>query len=268
VSTDGPRSEDGGNGARSDDNVVRLPRDWLGPREELVPFGPADAEGRDSRNGMPTADDFWGEESSAMQSVLETPARSSASARFAPRLRGGRSGAWSAARARIQLAAQRALSARRTILAVLTVAALVTLGITSALPGARKPAVPAGTNTAGQKTAQLRSVAGSALPPSIGYRPQAREHAGANHAVESAREKRARAGEGRTRFVALKRRTAHPVRYAAPLQTTPSSPSSTGSGPSSGSSTAAASSSRAASSSPRPAGPAGPGAPFGPGSLG
>ena len=30
-----------GRGKGPDDNVVRLPRDWLGPREELVPFGPS-----------------------------------------------------------------------------------------------------------------------------------------------------------------------------------------------------------------------------------
>jgi hypothetical protein len=52
--------------ARPADNVVRLPRDWLGPREELVPLdgttGAASAAG-----SPPRADDFWGEDSAALQ---------------------------------------------------------------------------------------------------------------------------------------------------------------------------------------------------------
>ncbi len=52
-------------------NVVRLPRDWLGPRDELVPFGP--------RGGTPTDDrptsaaDFWGEQSAAIHDALQAP---------------------------------------------------------------------------------------------------------------------------------------------------------------------------------------------------
>jgi hypothetical protein len=44
-----------------EDNVVRLPRDWLGPREDLVPFGPsADAEDG-ALATPPSTHDFWGE---------------------------------------------------------------------------------------------------------------------------------------------------------------------------------------------------------------
>jgi len=49
------------------DNVVRLPRDWLGPRDELVPFGPrasSDSPPWSAEDhgggGAPSADDFWG----------------------------------------------------------------------------------------------------------------------------------------------------------------------------------------------------------------
>jgi hypothetical protein len=59
---------DGGHG--SGDNVVRLPRDWLGPREELIPFGhsadsavdttTASATTASTTARAPTADDFWG----------------------------------------------------------------------------------------------------------------------------------------------------------------------------------------------------------------
>jgi hypothetical protein len=62
------------------ENVVRLPREWLGPREELVPFGPsaraAGGDSDDSRRHEPAgpAPDFWGEGSAVLQDAIETPA--------------------------------------------------------------------------------------------------------------------------------------------------------------------------------------------------
>ena len=57
--------------------MVRLPRDWLGPREELVPFGPrADAtaaEAAGSAAAPPSANDFWGEQSAELQHALQGP---------------------------------------------------------------------------------------------------------------------------------------------------------------------------------------------------
>jgi hypothetical protein len=53
--------------------VVRLPRDWLGPREELVPFGPR-APSEDTEEPPPSAEDFWGERSAAIHDALEAPA--------------------------------------------------------------------------------------------------------------------------------------------------------------------------------------------------
>ena len=38
MKTEGRHPEEDAAEARSDDNVVRLPCDWLGPREELVPL--------------------------------------------------------------------------------------------------------------------------------------------------------------------------------------------------------------------------------------
>jgi hypothetical protein len=78
-------------GPQSQANVVRLPRDWLGPREELVPFGPRvaslDAEtappadngeaAPSSDNGEaapPSAEDFWGERAAAIHDALQAPA--------------------------------------------------------------------------------------------------------------------------------------------------------------------------------------------------
>jgi hypothetical protein len=53
---------------------VRLPVDWLGPREELVPFGPsADDHFKDKGVSSPPlrAEDFWGESSAAIHDALE-----------------------------------------------------------------------------------------------------------------------------------------------------------------------------------------------------
>lgn len=85
-----PRSE---RASKSDDNVVRLPRDWLGPRDELVPFGPsADVHLPPPVGGKSTSTprapafegeaggpspvpvspaDFWGEHAAALHEALE-----------------------------------------------------------------------------------------------------------------------------------------------------------------------------------------------------
>jgi hypothetical protein len=61
----GQNGENGTEQAQSAPNVVPFPRDWLGPREELVPFGPA-ASG-DAGRAPPSASDFWSEDSAAVQ---------------------------------------------------------------------------------------------------------------------------------------------------------------------------------------------------------
>jgi hypothetical protein len=67
-------------------NVVRLPVDWLGPRDELVPLGAPDAKAlfgeraseqapvSDHATMPPSAADFWGERAEAVQDVLQAPA--------------------------------------------------------------------------------------------------------------------------------------------------------------------------------------------------
>lgn len=112
-------TDDPGVGSKQDrleSNVVRFPRDWLGPLEELVPIGPSGGQQSDSppdhaADDQPTpaerrvvdfppsaplrADAFWGEDSASIHDALEPPARpartASASAgacrRPAPRLR-------------------------------------------------------------------------------------------------------------------------------------------------------------------------------------
>ena len=61
-----------------DDNVVLFPRDWLGPRDELIPIGRPPERSANGQAGdgepAPTADDFWSEGSAAVQSALRAPA--------------------------------------------------------------------------------------------------------------------------------------------------------------------------------------------------
>ena len=67
------RQTDGDERAEAPDKVVRLPRDWLGPREDLVPFGPRAS----TPEAPPSAADFWGERSAAIHDALEAPAEDS-----------------------------------------------------------------------------------------------------------------------------------------------------------------------------------------------
>ncbi len=81
LETEGPQSDEATGKARAESNVIRLPRDWLGPRDELVPFGtraagPDHAAAGDSRPSEPPprAADFWGEESATVQDAVPAPA--------------------------------------------------------------------------------------------------------------------------------------------------------------------------------------------------
>ena len=61
------------NGAPTSDKVVRLPRDWLGPREHLVPFGTASPPPVEAEPADFAPDDFWGERSAAIHDVVQAP---------------------------------------------------------------------------------------------------------------------------------------------------------------------------------------------------
>lgn len=62
-------SDGGGRESLLDDNVVRLPRDWLGPREELIPVGTSE-RGPTDEGAPSSADAFWGESSASIQDAL------------------------------------------------------------------------------------------------------------------------------------------------------------------------------------------------------
>ena len=93
---EGPQNEGNEQGSPASGNVVRLPRDWLGPRDELIPLGPLDeseavALDPDSDSGSasrpptppPSAEDFWGEGSAEVQDALQRPAVPAATPRAA-----------------------------------------------------------------------------------------------------------------------------------------------------------------------------------------
>ena len=76
---DGRHTDGAEETSQSTSKVVRLPRDWLGPHEELVPFGKR-AMRLDVEHGVPepsgsppSAEDFWGERSAAIHDVVQAP---------------------------------------------------------------------------------------------------------------------------------------------------------------------------------------------------
>jgi hypothetical protein len=85
VETDGPKSQEGAPETRTVSNVVPFPRDWLGPRDELVPFGrraPAEPEAGEetalvheiSNGPSPGPNAFWGEDSAEIHAAMPAPA--------------------------------------------------------------------------------------------------------------------------------------------------------------------------------------------------
>ena len=145
--TEGRQTEAGEREAHPRATVVRLPRDWLGPREELVPFGPrADSQNAGgaarsdeplpSAEGSPTcadesppsAEDFWGERSAAIHDALQAPADDPAAGGAAGTRRPRRS---------VRTLDRRILA---TAAGTLAVAAVVLLAVSSSFSGPSRPA--------------------------------------------------------------------------------------------------------------------------------
>jgi hypothetical protein len=90
VETEGRHGDEGTSEAHAESNVIRLPRDWLGPRDELVPFGPpAEPSDVEGPAAVPTARaaEFWGEDSAALQDAVPAPAAIERTEPPAPRRR-------------------------------------------------------------------------------------------------------------------------------------------------------------------------------------
>lgn len=71
MKTGGGRVEGQDGAADEAGNVVRIPRDWFGPTEDLVPFGPRASAPADQLD----PNTFWDESSNHIQDVVEAPAK-------------------------------------------------------------------------------------------------------------------------------------------------------------------------------------------------
>ncbi len=300
VENDGPYSEAGGHDDDANANVVHFPRDWFGPREELVPFGPGAED--ELPNGRETAapveivappparaEDFWGETSASIHDAMQAPVAPApvpAGEEVAAGEPGAARGPGATAKqvaARNPVAwlrerpARRAarrywpagvLVARRRAVLWVGIGAVALGFVVVALASLQPPRVRA---TDGG-VALLSPAAIGAVPPAIASRGTPsrtgrtrgthRRVAGRSHTHPSrARASAARASAGST--------TSTQAATVTPEPSTSSGPSSVpAQGTGSTSSTEASSGTSGGGASSAPAGPVGAGAPFGPGHLG
>ena len=273
--TEGRHTEAGEREAHPGDNVVRLPRDWLGPREELVPFGPRAFRGADEP--PPSADDFWGERSAAIHGALEAPANWTPPDRKpADRARAhpGRAGAadrHTGRRLRLPPIRVSVATLRKTAIATLSGVAVVSIAIGFTPNGVkltRQPQREAGGFRLNE--AAVLSIGVSPLP--TGGLPRPRVTTAAAPAAKPRLVVHHRRRPSHTEFVAAPSHSSTPAhtaavsytqtapveKYTAPV--TQQVSSETGSAP--------AQAAHPASHRSAPAGPSGPGAPFGPGEMG
>jgi hypothetical protein len=138
------------------DNVVHLPaRDWLGPREDLVPVGPAK-----HADSPPAPDDFWGEDSASLQDALRAPAAPEVVHEGASSARGNETTVSARRRPQLAVFAWRRWLAVGAVAAAVGVVALVVGGI----GGSRAPARAVTTKTEladSTKSAHKASAAGA-----------------------------------------------------------------------------------------------------------
>lgn len=281
-----PHSDEGGIGG-TDGNVVRLPRDWLGPRDELIPFGGSRDDELDSApvSSPPKADDFWSEGSATVQHAWSAPAvADSASLDATADLASDAPPPHALSRATVAVAVWRRTRLRAVAGVAVATAAVVVVAATVAPPAHHAPdARLAGEAAAigvghGAKTGSGSHGGGNPAPGTNGSQARfslddqlaaavrsevrrARVRARAQRAIKAraarARKAREQAAAAQTTPVAARSTAAAPptTGYVAPY-VAPSTPSSVSSDTSSGASGNSSS------------GPSGAGAPFGPGRLG
>lgn len=75
------RSDQNAEGPGDTDNVVRFPRDWFGPIDELVPFGPSAPDPHSDLD----PDAFWGEDAETIHDVVAVREVNEPRARYRPR---------------------------------------------------------------------------------------------------------------------------------------------------------------------------------------
>jgi hypothetical protein len=250
--------------------VIRLPREWLGPPEELVPIGPAararaaQREATDSTST--TADAFWSEDSAALHDAVQAPLDAPCGpleppVGLVPPVAGFQlNRLWH--RPRLSSIARLAAESRRGIL--LAAAAVVVVAISVIAINLQPTEHRAATHgessaTAGTASHEPSRVADSAGAAARSTHPQARRHLSIRHHART-RARARRPGKPRDRSApshhfagAPVSTTAHadapsPITHstaAAPTTTTPST------------ATASTASSSGSKSSGAPAGPIG-----------
>lgn len=267
MESEGPQSGEGPRREDPADNVVRFPRDWFGPTEDLVPFGPRASEPRADDLDQPAparADDFWGEDAAAIHDVLEAPEPDAEEPTVIKLVSPPRPGpGHPSARRR----------AGRAIAIAAAVVACSLLGVARFWPAGGTGSLRAsGTNARGLPLLRLPAVV---IDPLVWQ--SARHGTSTKRAGVSVR-RRVRAGPAHESptLTAGHASNGTPVRtqvrepsarsstgYSEPARATPVS--STGGA---ASSSGASGGGSGAGGSAAPAGPQGPGAPFGPGQLG
>lgn len=275
----------------TDDNVVRLPRDWLGPREHLVPFG--SAEPSDVATAEPIgADAFWTESSADVQDAWRGPTSDTLPAQAetsADETGITASEGPAVVRPRTRFRGGARLPHRRVAAAVVAVAgaAAVSIAVVAMTTGGSQPA---GLRSLARVHTGVRStdVRVSGTPFSVPRVPSLRPPAdassglrvafqrGVNGELVDARAQRLREARARAARVSAARGPvagsgSTPVSPPSSGQTSPTYGSSTDTGggttyaPSA--STGASSNTGSSGSTGSSSGPIGPGATFGPGDL-
>ena len=251
METEGPTTEHGGEEPGTNNNVVPFPRDWLGPREELIPFGSSAGYGVQHSAAAPGAEAFWGGDSGPLHAVLPEPVAAGGAAGARLRTRAGR------------------LAVAGLAAAVLAAAVF---GRLAGLPAGSNPSVGSGVAAAGFfDLALLRGAVGAPAiespKPAVHRSPAVRAHPTAHVRHRSA------AGSRTSRSGSSAAASSATTAAATATPATSTSQTVTSTGSSSSASEPAATSSAPTHSSVsshtatvRP-GPVGPGAPFGPGQL-
>jgi hypothetical protein len=236
---------------------VRLPRDWLGPRDELVPIGrvarsrPAEPES----DVPPAADAFWSEDSAALHDAVQAPP-AAAWAPIGP--------AEPSARRRVRLP----LHGRRPVRTALVGAALVTAVALAVIGYTDKPGLSSARHASASTSAaaslgvigamdSLMQASSSSATRSAAHPTNRPAHRRAGPARPRAGDRRPRSKPVRHRGRAIRRVPSSPgpvtqpttTSVAPPVQTTPvvSTPTptpTTSAGPTHGSSQPTATSAR------------------------
>jgi hypothetical protein len=198
-----------GKGEETPENVVRFPRDWVGPLEDLVPIGTR-ARARDDSSG-PSGDDeapisgdsFWSE--STVQEVIQGPARQ-------PDATPGQPEAAPVAarhpRGRRPRLPHRHVGLRwPAVVAVAVVAAVIAV----AAIGLTEGSAPTGSR---QTATQDASVGGSSAPRSRGTAARSSNHI----AKRPTRHARVRPHRAATKHAAPHRATKQSARHTTPVR--------------------------------------------------